>query len=150
MLIGNIASYSFIFVLMSYSSKTNIVRSERLKYIPNKSRFVLLNQCELKIDSATIKIDYDKHNNNLNEHMQPDYHRYELILFFENSCKNDNSMDFELADRQSGCGTTENTATICLDSLHNTYVVVLRQKDPDTAVGWKHAITTDTIMLKKQ
>lgn len=147
MLVGNFLSYVFIAIVMINDAKDKeVYRTEKILYAPNKQQFILLDKSSMNIGTSIISIEYNKDGKCLNNSETSGYTLY--IPFKKQS---NDSFQFNLkniADEYSG-GIQENSKEIDVNKIKNEYIILLEQKNSDTAIGWKKPIITDTLVFKR-
>lgn len=151
MLIGNFLTYGFIaYVMLTKTDKDpDEARAEQIKYVADKSNFVLLDNSQMKIDTALIKVSYDKNNEILNEKKRWG-HRYNLYIPFKKQVENSFQFELRLLGEEYSGGINDNSKDLHLNTLKDTIKVLLEQKNADTSLGWTKPIITDTINFTKQ
>ena len=148
MLTGNFLSYTFIaFVMLTKTDKDpDEVRTEIIKYLPNKQQFILLDSSELKIDTCIIKVSYDKDGNDLNASKAKGYNIY---IPFKQKPDSNFQFEFQIVGEEFNGGINKNSKDFHFTELKNEYKIILEQKNPDTAFGWTKPITTDSLVFRK-
>ncbi len=148
MLTGNFLSYAFIAYAMI--TATNIdpaeKRSQVVKFLPNKQQFTLLDNSSHYIDTSTIRVSFDKKDKRLNDIKSLGY---DLNISFKKRNEKDFQFEFKILEAEYSSGISENSQDIHLNQLRNRYIVLLERKNPDTALGWKKPIITDTLLFKR-
>lgn len=145
MLCGNLITYAIIAILMIKAEKeSEVARTETIRYVPNISRFTLDDQNEVDCDSAWIALKYNPEGKQLHE-------TYTLEIFFREA--DEGSFGFDLrrmgADSLSDLGIEKNRKTISSEKIESEYHILIQQKNPDTAIGWRRPVVTDTVVFRK-
>lgn len=145
MLCGNLITYAIIAMSMMKAEKeSQVARTETIRYVPNISRFTLGDQNEVAFDTSWIAVKYNAEGKQLHE-------TYTLEIFFREAA--DDSFGFDLrrmgADSLSDLGIEKNRKTISSEKIENEYHILIQQKNPDTAIGWRRPVVTDTVVFKK-
>lgn len=148
MLTGNFLSYVFIaFVMHTKTDKDqDEVRTEVIKYLPNKQEFILLDSSKMRIDTCTIQISYDKNGNRLNESKATGYSFY---IPFNQEPDSNFQFEFKVVGEELNSGINKNSKNIHFKELNDEYKIILEQKNPDTAFGWIKPITTDSLIFSR-
>lgn len=148
MLTGNFLSYLFIAYSMITTSNADIEEKliQKVKYLPNKQNFILLNKSKLFIDTSIIKIAIDKNGKEINSGKSIGYY---LTILFKKENKNDFQFEFKILGNQFTNGITDSSQEVHLNELKNEIKVLIEQKNPDTSLGWQKPIITDTLIFKR-
>lgn len=148
MLTGNLLSYAFIaFVMITKTDKDpDEVKTEIIKYLPNKQQFVLLDSSKMQIDTCSINISYDKDGKRLNDTKSKGY---SLHIPFTKQKEGSFQFELRIAGNEYAGGINGNSKDLHFMDLSNEYKIVLEQKNPDTAFGWTKPIVTDTLIFKQ-
>jgi len=148
MMTGNFLSYAFIAIVMITATDKDPkkVRTEVLKYLPNKQYFVLLDNNKMQIDTSTINISYDKDNNQIKNKNSKGY---KLHIPFKKQVKGSFQFEFKILGEKHGESIYEASKNFNFNDLKNEYKIILEQKNPNKALGWTQPIITDTLIFKR-
>jgi hypothetical protein len=148
MLTGNFLSYAFIAYAMftATSADPDEKRAETIKFLPNKQQFVLLDSSKMHINTATISISIGKNGKRLNDTKSLGYN---LNIPFIKQNQNSFQFDFRALGEEDSKGIDENHKDFHFINLKNEYKILLEQKSPDTSLGWRKPIITDTLIFKR-
>lgn len=148
MLTGNFLTYAFIaFVMLTKTDKDpDEVGTEIIKYLPNKQKFILLDNSKMQIDTCTIEVSYDKEGNKLNDTKSKGYN---LHIPFYKQPEGGFQFEFRILGEKYADGINENSKNFQFSTLENEYKILLEQKNSDTAFGWTKPIITDTLIFKR-
>jgi hypothetical protein len=148
MLTGNLLSYAFIaFVMITKTDKDpDEVKTEIIKYLPNKQQFILLDSSKMQIDKCSVHVSYDKDGKILNDTKSKGYNLY---IPFTKQPKGGFQFEFRIVGDEYAGGINENSKNFHFIALANEYKIVLEQKNPDTVFGWTKPIVTDTLIFKQ-
>ena len=146
MLTGNVLSYSFIaFVMITgYNIDNTVTRAEDIKYLSNKQHFTLLDSSTMKIDTATMRLSFDKNNKCLNDSIG-----YILNIPFQKQDENSFQFNFTIQGDSYDAGIGDKGKTFHFSKLQDTYQILLEQKNSDKSIGWMKPIITDTIVFRR-
>ncbi len=148
MLTGNFLSYVFIVYVMltAPNSHSTVKRTEIRTFIPDKPQLLLYNKTKLQIGSATIKILFDKNGKQIKD---TESTGYDFNISFKKSKENDFQFEFRLPEEANSNGIEDTLQTVHIQQLRHEYTILLQQKNPDTSLGWKKPIVSDTIIFKQ-
>lgn len=132
------------FVRKIYSSGC-VTRTEKIKYLPNKSQYQLLDSSIVKIDTPTITLSYNKYDVLLSSHKP---FGYILTIPFRKYNAKDFQFEFKILDVNFiNHEISETSKVLELVSLKDHYYILLEQQSVTT--GWKEPIITDTITITR-
>lgn len=148
MMIGNLLSYIFIAIVMltATDKDPDETRMETANYLSNKQSFILLDSSELHLDTATIRLSYDKDNNCLNETKKIGY---ELQIPFVKQNQNSFQFQLRLSGEKYAGGIENELKKFKLQELNESYEIVLEQKNQDTSLGWTVPVISDTLIFRR-
>lgn len=146
MLTGNFLSYAFIaFVMITGNNIDNTVaRAEDIKYLSDKQQFTLLDSSTMKIDTAIMRLSFDKNNKCLNDSIG-----YILNIPFQKQDENSFQFDFMIPGDSYDAGIGDKGKTFHFSKLKDTYQILLQQKNSDKSIGWMKPIITDTLVFRR-
>jgi hypothetical protein len=123
-----------------------------IEYVPNKSKFKLLDGTEMQIDTAWTEVSFTFHNGKRVLDSSDGYH---FSIPVRNDSLQNFMFEFYLLDSLNQVFTSPGAdrnglSQLCPRKLYNQMKIVLEQKNPDsTKHGWIDAINTDTITFHK-
>ncbi|WP_435263803.1 hypothetical protein [Tenacibaculum sp. nBUS_03] len=127
----------------NYVNKKNI-DYERILFIPNKDQLNLFDKKKIYIDTACTGKTYYRNNKTSN------FFNFRIPLISNKSDRR--KFGFEILDKKNQYGTSEdgsNCKVLPLRYISDTILVLFKQKNPDSNIGWKTPIITDTIEFTK-
>jgi len=148
MLTGNFLSYAFIAYAMFTAAGTNPKqkKAEIIKFLPNKQEFILLDSSRMHIDTSSIRVSIGKDGKRLNDTA---WLGYDLHIPFTKQKQNSSQFDFRVAKDDKSAGIDDKFKDMFFAVLQNEYQVLMEQKNPDTSLGWRKPIVTDTLVFKR-
>lgn len=144
MLIGNLLTYIIIAFFVTVSDKEDeFVRKERVLFISDKEKFTLLDNTNLTIDTAYIETWYNKSNVRI-DNANPSYR---LQIPFHQNKHDAHNIWFNILEEGKSSGIANNAQQIFVDSIKESYQIVMEQKNPNPDIGWKEPIHRDSFKL---
>lgn len=122
-----------------------------IEYVPNKSKFLLLDGTKMQIDTTWTEMNFTYKDG---KRIIDTGYGYHFSISVKNSNLENFTFTFGLLDTLNRAFTNagpdkEGLTQLCPKHLHDKMEVVLEQKNPDTSFGWLKPIITDTIVFTK-
>ena len=120
-----------------------------IEYVPDKTKFNLLDGTKMQIDTAWTELSFTYNNG---KRILDSRYGYHFSIPFKKAILESFTFSFSLADstnRMFTNGIGDDLVQLCPRKLQDKMQVLLEQKDTDTSIGWMHSIITDTITFTK-
>ena len=125
--------------------------SDVVEYLPNRSKFLLLDGTSMQIDTAWTEVSFTFKDG---KRIMDANFGYHFSIPADNSNLKQHTFLFKLLDTTNrvftNAGADKNGLTQLYPRLlYDTMLVKLEQRNPDTSFGWLRPIVTDTIVFTR-